>query len=277
MSIIVPVLRDAVEIQPGRVAAIVHAELSRRDATQRMAEHARARGRNTIDSVRSVSSRRAPWQTTYLSPSRTPALWAKWAVSAMAPRNDDARILTMATKREATVEDLYHVPGKAEIVNGELVSMPLTGDAHGRAVLRIVVSLYDYERRTKRGRAYGDNVGFLVRLPNRRSFSPDAAFYEGPSFAAKFIEGAPVFAVEVRSEEDYGPAAERAMAAKRADYFAAGSFVVWDVDVLREQCIRVYRAKDPASPATYRRGDVAEAEPALPEWTFPVDDLFLTE
>src|SRR3712207_7434649 len=34
----------------------------------------------------------------------------------------------------------------------------------------------------------------------------------------KFLEGAPVFAVEVRSEGDYGPAAEQAMAEKRADY-----------------------------------------------------------
>ena len=185
----------------------------------------------------------------------------------------------MATKREATVEDLYHVPegGKAELVNGELVLMPLTGDAHGHAVLRIVVSLDAHSRRTRLGRAIPDNVGFLVRLPNRRSFAPDAAFYTGPPFGAKFIEGAPVFAVEVRSEEDYGPAAERAMAAKRADYFAAGTLVVWDVDALREGWIRVYRATDPQNPALYRRGDGAEAEPAVPEWTFAVDELFLAE
>lgn len=197
----------------------------------------------------------------------------------MVAQKDDGRIFNMATKREATVEDLYHIPenGKAELVNGELVLMPLTGDAHGRAVLEIAASLHGYGRRTKRGRAFGDSVGFLVRLPHRRSFAPDAAFYTGPPFGAKFIEGAPVFAVEVRSEGDYGPAAERAMAAKRADYFAAGTLVVWDVDVLREELIRVYRATDPENPTVYRRGDVAEAEPAVPEWTFPVDDLFPAE
>jgi Uma2 family endonuclease len=48
----------------------------------------------------------------------------------------------------------------------------------------------------------------------------------------KFFEGAPVFAVEVRSEGDYGPAAERELAEKRADYFAAGTLAVWDVDLL---------------------------------------------
>src|SRR5712692_5689461 len=141
----------------------------------------------------------------------------------MVLRDDDGRIFRMATRRDATVDDLYHAPGKAELVNGELVLMPFTGDAHGTAVLAIAVSLHDYGRRTKRGRAFGDSVGFLVRLPNRRSFAPDA----------------PVYAVEVRSQDDYGPMAERRITAKRADYFAAGTLVVWDVDVLRDECVRV--------------------------------------
>jgi Uma2 family endonuclease len=91
----------------------------------------------------------------------------------------------------------------------------------------------------------------------------------------KFLEGAPVFAVEVRSEGDYGPAAERAMAEKRRDYFAAGTLVVWDVDVLRDEIVRVYRASDPEKPTLYPRGEIAEAEPAIPGWTFPVNDLFV--
>lgn len=183
----------------------------------------------------------------------------------------------MPTRREATVDDLYRVPenGKAELVNGELVLMSPQGDLPGHAALEILVSLHEYGRRTKRGRAVPDPVGFLVKLPKRRSFCPDTSFYTGPSFRGKFIEGAPVFAVEVRSEGEYGPAAERAMAAKRADYFAAGTVVVWDVDVLREGCVRVYRASEPEKAIVYRRGEIAEAEPAVPGWTFTVDDLFL--
>src|SRR5258708_6346602 len=121
-------------------------------------------------------------------------------------RFDDGKILRMPARHQATVEDLYHTPGKAELVNGELVLMPFTGGLHGYAVMAIAASLNDYSRRTRRGYAFGDNVGFLVRLRNRRSFSPDAAFHVGP-INRKFIEGAPVFAVEVRSEEDYGPKA----------------------------------------------------------------------
>lgn len=123
------------------------------------------------------------------------------------------------------------------------------------------------------GYAFTDNAGFIVDLPNRRSFSPDAAFYVGELRGGKFLQGAPVFAVEVRSEEDYGPAAERAMSEKRADYFAAGTLVVWDVDVLKDMVVRVYRAGDAKNPTVYGRGEIADAEPALPGWFMPVDDL----
>jgi Uma2 family endonuclease len=85
-----------------------------------------------------------------------------------------------------------------------------------------------------------------------------------------------VFAVEVRSPEDYGSSAECAMALKRADYFAAGSLVVWDVDLFRDGVVRVYRASDPLTPRICRRGERAEAEPAVPGWSMPVDDLIMT-
>lgn len=183
----------------------------------------------------------------------------------------------MSTKSRATIEDLYHVPenGKAEIVNGEVVLMSPTGGKPSRASGIIYASLLQYERRTKTGFAFTDNAGFVVDLPNRGSFSPDASFYTGKSVDMKFLQGAPVFAVEVRSESDYGPQAEREMAAKRADYFAAGTKVVWDVDLLGEDTVRAYPAADPGHPRIYRRGQVADAEPAVPGWSMPVDDLFI--
>src|SRR3712207_1560948 len=165
----------------------------------------------------------------------------------------------MSTKTEATIEDLYKVEGKAELVNGEIIRMPPTGFLPSQAGGEIFVSLREYARRTKSGYAITDNAGFVVNLPNRRSFCPDVAFYTGPPTGGKFMEGAPVFAVEVRSEGDYGPKMERKMAEKRADYFAAGTLVVWDVDVLKEEVVRVYRAPEPESPKLYRRGEVAEA------------------
>jgi Uma2 family endonuclease len=180
----------------------------------------------------------------------------------------------MAIQRVATIEDLYHVDAKkAEIVNGEIVVIPPAGALHGYAAGRIVVRLAEYADRTHSGYAMPDGVAFVVNLPGRRSFCPDAAFTRGP-LTDKFVDGAPVFAAEVRSAGDYGPAAERAMAAKRTDYFAAGTLVVWDVDVLQDHIVCVYRASDPTILRIYRRGEQAEAEPALPGWSMPVDDLF---
>jgi Uma2 family endonuclease len=152
--------------------------------------------------------------------------------------------------------------------------MAPTGGTPGYAGDEIFASLREYARRIGKGIAVGDNKAFLVSLPHRKSFSPDAAYYTGP-VSARFYEGAPAFAVEVRSENDYGPAAEREIAAKRADYFTAGTQVVWDVDVLRSaDVVRVYRANNPDEPTVYRRGDEAEAEPALSGWRMQVDDLF---
>ncbi len=180
----------------------------------------------------------------------------------------------MSTKTEATIDDLYRVRGKAELVKGEIVTMSPTGGLHGQVALRIGASLLSYETRTKRGHAVGDNVGFVVNLPTRCSFSPDAAYHFGP-VSEKFVDGAPTFAVEIRSEGDYGPAAEQEIAGKRADYFAAGTQVVWDVDPHGEDVVvRVYRSTNPEDPTPYRRGQVAEAEPAVPGWTMSVDDMF---
>jgi len=179
----------------------------------------------------------------------------------------------MSTKTRATIEDLCKVEGKAELVNGEIVEMPPAGEDPGRAGLRVASSLLEYEKCRGTGRAFPDGVGFRVNLPHRESFSPDAAYHTGPRMGMRFAEGAPVFAVEVRSENDYSPAAERAIAEKRADYFACGTLVVWDVDLQSEEVIKSYKASDPEHPVIFQRGDMADAEPAVPGWRMPVNDL----
>jgi len=179
----------------------------------------------------------------------------------------------MSTKVEATIDDLYKVEGKAELVNGEILIMSPTGMLPGYVAANIFTSLDRYSKRQKLGYAMPDNAAYVVNLPHRKSFCPDVSLYVG-KLTMKFGEGAPVFAVEVRSEGDYGRYAERQMAKKREDYFAAGTLVVWDVDILSDDVVRVYRATEPEKPVIYRRGEMAEAEPAVPGWTMPVDDLF---
>ncbi|HEU4556510.1 MAG TPA: Uma2 family endonuclease [Longimicrobium sp.] len=175
----------------------------------------------------------------------------------------------------ATVDDLLALDDKAELVNGQIVVMGGEGRATNLPKQLIWSALYDRELKHGDGYAVGDRGVFLVKLPNRESFCPDVSWFTGRVTDPTFV-GAPALAVEIRSTGDYGLRAERNMAAKRAEYFAAGTAVVWDVDVLREQVIRVHRASDPETPTVYRRGEVAEAEPAVPGWRFPVEDLFPT-
>ena len=183
----------------------------------------------------------------------------------------------MVANLEATIEDLYALPHeqKAEIVDGDILLMSPTGAAPSYAASEIFVRLREHARRTKSGLAVTDNAAFMVNLSNRKSFSPDAAFYSGKWTGMKFFEGAPDFAVEVRSEADYGPAAEAAIARKRSDYLAAGTKAIWDVNLLSEDVVKLYSINSPDVPRIFRRGDIADAEPGVPGWSMPVDDLFV--
>jgi Uma2 family endonuclease len=181
----------------------------------------------------------------------------------------------MIPKPRATAEDLARVPenGKAELVGGELRLMSPTGGMPGRASGKIYASLLRHEEEQGEGYALPDNVGFLVDLPDRQSFSPDAAWYTGPTIDMSFVEGPPAFVVEVRSEGDYGPAAEREIEAKIADCFAAGTKVVWDADLLSADRVRKFNFDHPHEPTIFREGEIADAAPAVPGWRFEVKKL----
>ena len=79
------------------------------------------------------------------------------------------------------VEELYQVEGKAEIIDGEIVHLPMTGQLPGYAGDEVFVSLHRYAQQVKRGQAVGDGKGFLVNLPHRKSFSPDVAYFTAPA------------------------------------------------------------------------------------------------
>jgi len=185
--------------------------------------------------------------------------------------------MASAVPTRATLDDLYRTTDKAELIGGRIVHFMATGRKPNRVAGRIFRSLDDYANQHGGGEAFTDNMGYTVAIlaSGRESFSPDASFHKGPlpQDAMRFIEGAPTFAVEVRSLMDYGPAAEAEMADKRADYFQAGTLVVWDVDC-KAECIHVYRAPDPDNPVTFRRGEMADAEPAVSSWRVSVDWIF---
>lgn len=176
----------------------------------------------------------------------------------------------------ATIRDLHSVEGKAEFIGGKIVRLKSAGYLPALVAGEILFSLHLHKKSAKVGVSHGSTLAFVVPvLPSgRESFSPDASYYTGqrPTNRMDFIYGPPTFAVEVRNEEDYEPGADEAMAAKRVDYFAAGTLIVWDVDVIAKT-IAAYHATT-TTPTIFRRGDVADAEPAVPGWRIPVDDIF---
>ena len=187
----------------------------------------------------------------------------------------------IARQGTATLDDLYRVEGKAELVNGRIVHYVASGDLPSEVAFEIAVRLRAYAKQTGVGKAYSDGIGYAMIPPlsnGRQSFSPDASYYTGPLPAnrMRFVEGTPDFAIEVRSEDDYGPAAEVEMAVKRADYFEAGTKVVWDVDPVAGT-IASYTAAAPQQPLIFSAGQVAHAEPALSGWKLAVDDILATK
>jgi Uma2 family endonuclease len=99
----------------------------------------------------------------------------------------------MTQTTNATLDDLARVAehGKAELADGAIVQMSPTGFLPSYVAGEIYASLREYARRTRAGYAIGDNVGYLVDLPHRKSFSIDTAFYTGKPTGMRFLEGAP--------------------------------------------------------------------------------------
>ena len=127
--------------------------------------------------------------------------------------------MSTATRVAATLEDLARVEGKAELIAGRIVHLMPTGRKPSRVASRIFRSLDDHAEAAGRGEAYADNRDSpSVRWPPAVNRSPRTPpIFSGPfsSDEMRFLDGAPTFAVEVRSENDFGDAAEAAMAAKR--------------------------------------------------------------
>jgi Uma2 family endonuclease len=184
---------------------------------------------------------------------------------------------TITTPR-ATLTDLAKVTDKAELIDGRIVHIMPTGYRPGRIAFRIARSLDDFAEAKGRGFALGDNIGYAVPelASGRESFSPDASYSLAPppeNNDMGFVEGPPLFAVEVRSENDDTPSAEKEIAAKRADYFEAGTQIVWDVDPIAN-VIRAYHADSPDVPTLFNPGQLAHAEPVIPGWRVDVEKIF---
>jgi Uma2 family endonuclease len=148
----------------------------------------------------------------------------------------------------ATLSDLYSFKGKAELIDDRIFLYPLMGHWPGHVKGEIMVALDRYGKQLPDSEVYGCVVYGIPRLPSgRQSFCPVL--------------------------EDYQWDSEPDRRAKRADYFLAGTQIVWDVNY-KTETITKYSAAIPTTPIVFKRGEIADAEPALAGWRLNVDDLF---
>jgi len=115
----------------------------------------------------------------------------------------------MATKARLTAEDLWQMPDDGvprELVNGEIIEMPLPAPPHGRLVSLISYYLVDHVKEHGGGEVVAGDVRLILNLSYdpERVRGADVAFISterlpGGKLPEKFLPGAPDLVVEVLS------------------------------------------------------------------------------
>ena len=183
----------------------------------------------------------------------------------------------MSTKARLTAEDLWRMPVvevRRELVNGEVVEMPLVGPRHGELTLRVGSFLADHLNKHGGGKVAVGDVGFVLNLSYdpERVRGADVAFIStdrlpGGELPEKFFRGAPDLAVEVLSPSDTFARVQQ----KVRDYLEAEARLVW-VIAGQTKTATVYRAD--GSARLLREHESLEGEDVLPGLTIPLAELF---
>lgn len=139
----------------------------------------------------------------------------------------------MSLSALTTAESLWHAAdalGRCELVRGEIVMMSPAGSLHGVVTARIAKAVGEAAEASRAGLVFAAETGFLLEHNPDTVRAPDVAFVRSSRVAdgipSGYFPGAPDFVVEVLSPNDR--AAD--VAAKVADWLAAGTDLVWVVN-----------------------------------------------
>jgi len=181
------------------------------------------------------------------------------------------------TARRITADELWRMPDdgfRYELVEGELIRLPLAGFEHG-AVVGVLTSLLARDVKDHQlGLVPGAGTGFLIGHDPDTVRAPDVAFVRRERLAASglpkaFYPGAPDLAAEVVSPGD----TSKEVAAKAGSWVAAGTALVWVVDP-GSRSVTVYRPGD--EPVVLGEDDVLEGGESVPGFRCRVGDLFVS-
>jgi Uma2 family endonuclease len=164
-------------------------------------------------------------------------------------------------------------PGRYDLVDGELWSMPPAKIPHGQYVAQVIADLVNYVRGHPIGKVYAGELGFVLDRSERTILCPDASFVRHERIpspeAVDFFPGAPDLAVEVISESER----PREIQAKVARYLLAGTAVVWCVYPKQRQVV-VFTDTDADPPRILGEGEILDGGSLLPGFALPLKTLF---
>jgi Uma2 family endonuclease len=177
-----------------------------------------------------------------------------------------------------TEEDLLSLPNDGythELIDGKLIMSPKNNFFHGRICTRLLTALSTFSTERKLGLVLDSSTGFWMQ--NRNCRAPDVSFISVSRIQAmgfdpssrSFFPGAPDLAIEVISPSNTAGEIQ----ARLDDFFSSGTQIAWIIHP-EEQFVEVCHS------AIDRRilgpGALLDGEQLLPEFQFPIGDLFKT-
>ncbi len=176
--------------------------------------------------------------------------------------------------RQHTAEEYARLPeylaGRDELVRGRLVREPFPRPIHAQVQARLC-GLLDRHVRDHRLGFVGGETGFVLERDPDTVRGPDVAFLSraraGDTLPDRWPEYGPDLAVEIRSPSDR----RGRLAEKIAQYFAAGTRLVWVIDP-RARTAVVYHS--PGDARLLHAGAELEGEDVVPGFRVSLREVF---
>jgi len=190
------------------------------------------------------------------------------------PRGEDTA--DTAIPYPLTAKQLFRLPGLNtkfnELVRGALCVGEPSGGRSAELGARIMVLLGAYVYPRNLGFLTGEAGGYVLARNPDTVRAPDVAFMHRDrvphsGVPREFIDGAPDLAVEVCSPSDR----RKKVLEKVEDYLAAGTRLVWVVDI-DQQTVTQYRPGSP--PIVMGTDKTLDGEDVVPGFQLPITSLF---
>ena len=176
-----------------------------------------------------------------------------------------------------TAEELMNLPDddlRHELIDGELITMPLPKAPHARAATRLGTPLVQFVEDHDLGEVYIGDVGYQL------TWNPDTALGPDVSFMSKqrlkemgevegYWQGPPDLAVEVLSPGD-----RRGKVNKKISlWLGSGTKQVWIVDP-KHRTVTIHRSESDTT--TFSGSDYLESQDLFPDFRLSLARIFET-